>query len=157
MEYDKSRVYTALNADELKIGSKVCVAKNMHALKDLVLTGSFSTLTKVLSEDFQDRFEAEWTDSSGYHKGSIASHRGSFTLAYLVESSKIQTVTYRELSCWLSHGNGQCRDEDTDVVYTSYEYQFANEDVFIPLVLKVRRWGDTEWHEATKEYLEGDK
>lgn len=34
MEFDKSRVYTALNADELKVGSKVIVANSLQGLKD---------------------------------------------------------------------------------------------------------------------------
>lgn len=36
MEFDKSRVYTALNADELKVGSKVIVANTIGNLKELV-------------------------------------------------------------------------------------------------------------------------
>lgn len=82
MKYDKSKVYTALNADELKVGSKVCVAKNMHGLKHLVLTDQFFKLTGISSEDFQDRFEAEWIDFNSHP------HKGSFTLAYLVEEPK---------------------------------------------------------------------
>lgn len=34
MEFDKSRVYTALNADELEVGSKVIVADTLQGLKD---------------------------------------------------------------------------------------------------------------------------
>ena len=34
MEFDKSRVYTALNADELEVGSKVIVADSLQGLKD---------------------------------------------------------------------------------------------------------------------------
>ena len=34
MEFDKSRVYTALNAEELKVGSKVIVANSLQGLKD---------------------------------------------------------------------------------------------------------------------------
>ena len=34
MEFDKSKVYTALNADELKVGSMVIVADSLQGLKD---------------------------------------------------------------------------------------------------------------------------
>ena len=34
MEFDKSRVYTALNADELEVGSMVIVADSLQTLKD---------------------------------------------------------------------------------------------------------------------------
>ena len=36
MEFDKSRVYTALNADELEVGSTVIVADSLQVLKDKV-------------------------------------------------------------------------------------------------------------------------
>jgi len=35
MEFDKSKVYTTLNADELKIGSKVIVADDLGTLKQM--------------------------------------------------------------------------------------------------------------------------
>ena len=34
MEFDKSKVYTALNADELEVGSKVIVSDSLQGLKD---------------------------------------------------------------------------------------------------------------------------
>ena len=36
MEFDKSKAYTALNADELEVGSKVIIADSLQALKDRV-------------------------------------------------------------------------------------------------------------------------
>ena len=36
MEFDKSKIYTAANADELKIGSKVVVADTLEDLKQCV-------------------------------------------------------------------------------------------------------------------------
>lgn len=33
MEFDKSRVYTSVNADELKVGSEVICANNLDSLK----------------------------------------------------------------------------------------------------------------------------
>lgn len=36
MEFDKSKVYTALNADELEVGSTVIVADSLQVLKDRV-------------------------------------------------------------------------------------------------------------------------
>lgn len=36
MEFDESKVYTALNADKLKVGSKVIVADNLRHLKSFV-------------------------------------------------------------------------------------------------------------------------
>lgn len=55
--FNKSRIYTALNADELKIGSKVIVADDMSALKKSVLEHRLPRIIeKVESEDWEHRF-----------------------------------------------------------------------------------------------------
>lgn len=70
MEFDISRVYTAVNADELKVGSKVIVADSMEILKDRVAQdGPVETLRLVQSEGAFYRFKTQ----------------GQYTLAYLVE------------------------------------------------------------------------
>ena len=58
MEFNKSKVYTALNAYELEIGRKVIVADNLLELKQGVLKDRPETLIKVYGEDTQYRFEA---------------------------------------------------------------------------------------------------
>ena len=42
MEFDKSRVYTAVNADELKIGSKVICADTVKALRKKVQADDYA-------------------------------------------------------------------------------------------------------------------
>ena len=57
MEFDKSKVYTSLNADELKIGSKVYVSDNMYYLKKCVEDNFESCiLARVMSEKEPKRF-----------------------------------------------------------------------------------------------------
>lgn len=57
MEFDKNRVYTAVNADELKVGSKVYVSDNMYYLKKCVEDNLESCiLTEVLLEKEANRF-----------------------------------------------------------------------------------------------------
>ena len=57
MEFDKSRVYTALNADELKVGSKVLLADDLRELKRLVENDVIpDTLEFVRAETYQFRF-----------------------------------------------------------------------------------------------------
>lgn len=71
MDFDESRVYTALNADSLKPGSKCFFADDLGALKLRVKDGDCPhVLDKVLSEDYMSRFIA----------GSL-----SHVLAYCVE------------------------------------------------------------------------
>lgn len=72
MEFDKSRVYTAVNAEEVKIGSKCIFARNVFILKDHVRHDYPSEiLISVCSETSIDRFEGD--DSEWY------------PLAYLIE------------------------------------------------------------------------
>ena len=76
MKFDKSKVYTALNADELKIGSKCIFANCLADLMDAVENdkkNQVGRFTKAFDCDYIARF----CDNYG----------GNFVLAYLVESS----------------------------------------------------------------------
>ena len=84
MEYDKSKVYTALNADELKVGSKVIVAYTLKSLKSLVKRDDTQPmiLDNICSEEYQSRFVC---DESNY------------TLAYLVEEPEDGKLKWTDL------------------------------------------------------------
>ena len=57
MEFNKNRIQTAVNADELKIGSTVYVSDNMYYLKKCVEESlESSILTSILSEKEPKRF-----------------------------------------------------------------------------------------------------
>ena len=62
MEFDKSRVYTALNADELKVGSEVIVASDLASLKGRVALYNegddkyVTVITSIQDELYADRF-----------------------------------------------------------------------------------------------------
>lgn len=59
MEFDKSKVYTALNADEVPIGSYGFIADSINELKDKVLrSDSFiiASITAILDDTFAGRF-----------------------------------------------------------------------------------------------------
>ena len=75
MEFDKLKVYTTLNADELKVGSKVICADDLASLKEQVnLEPYVCTLTRVCDENSTYRFA---TDSGS-----------QYVLAYLVSEEK---------------------------------------------------------------------
>ena len=74
MDFDKSKVYTALNADELKVGSKVAFADSLSSLKRDVREERFDILEYVRSEEVAERF---------VRKGGLA-----FSLCYLVSKSE---------------------------------------------------------------------
>jgi len=78
MTFDKSRVYTALNADELKIGSKVILGNTLSELKEAVEVEkeeAIQNLAIIHGEDIMLRFTGD-----KYHSG--------YTLAYLIELPK---------------------------------------------------------------------
>ncbi len=83
MEYDKSKVYTAVNADELKVGSKVILADNLGWLKQSVEDNdNIVHLVRIESEDSDDRF----FDGTS-----------SYLLAYLVEEPKEKKLKWTDL------------------------------------------------------------
>ncbi len=76
MIFDKSKVYTSINADELKVGDKVIVADDLVFLKALVERGSrLSTIDEIYDENCQSRFVVEGYDYV-------------YSLAYLVERAE---------------------------------------------------------------------
>ena len=83
MEFDKSKVYTALNADELKVGSKVFVSDNLLGLINCIK--SFNpyneeTIEQISSISHERRFIT--INDSGDDV--------SYSLAYLIEEPKAE-------------------------------------------------------------------
>lgn len=73
MEFDKSRVYTPCNADELELDSKVVVADTLGELKNKVL--STAAIDAVLLQEIRSEF----------FTNRFAVSQGYYLLAYLVE------------------------------------------------------------------------
>lgn len=60
MKFDESRAYSALNADELEIGSKVIVANTKDELIRYVEDDcDTSIITNIMPECWSDRFESD--------------------------------------------------------------------------------------------------
>jgi len=77
MEFDKSKVYTALNAEDLPIGSKCIFADDLGNLKRLVnLEDTSQVLIAIKGEYYKCRFEMAEADCMG---------DTLFALAYLIE------------------------------------------------------------------------
>lgn len=84
MEFDKSKVFTVLNADELKVGSKVIVDDNLLDLKTSVLT---HRLPKVIKNIESARSSARFLCDDGFH----------YSLAYLVEEPEEKGLKVADL------------------------------------------------------------
>lgn len=76
MEFDASRVYTSMNADKLKVGSKVVVADSVMDLKRKVSDDEYEVLTAILAEDSTYRFRVDT--------------RTAYCLAYLVKEKSLE-------------------------------------------------------------------
>ena len=73
MEFEKSKIYTALNADELPIGSKCIFADTIKDLKEEVKKKRIDTLFGIATEQYEYRFISE----HGY--------KIQYALAYFIE------------------------------------------------------------------------
>lgn len=105
MEFDKSRVYTAVNAEDLPIGSKCIFANNVFTLKDHVRNNyPAEILISVCSETITERFNS---DSDEF-----------YSLAYLIEppaepkykpfsSNKKAMEAIMKHGGWVKHKNEQ--------------------------------------------------
>ena len=90
MEFDKSKVYTSLNAEELKVGSEVILADNLESLKQQVEANSWPTRIKrldwIMDTSFANRFKF-----SNLH----------YNLAYLVR--KVEEEKPDEEENWIAY------------------------------------------------------
>jgi hypothetical protein len=81
MKFDKNRVYTALNADELKKGDKVITTYGLVSLKAFV-TADYT------SEKLLDIIETIQLIKPDNFENRIVTEVGNFPFAYLVEQVK---------------------------------------------------------------------
>ena len=108
MEFDKSRVYTAVNADELKVGSKCIFADTIQALCEKVESDSVQRFVYILRavRDGCEKERFEEDDNT------------TFLLAYLIEppaepkylpfaSNKKAMEAMMKHCGWVKHKNGQ--------------------------------------------------
>ena len=87
MEFQKERVFTALNADELKTGSKVICAFSIETLKKRVEEGEDITeVHKILPESVEHRIDVYSGD--GYF---------SYSIAYLVSEPEEKKLKWTDL------------------------------------------------------------
>lgn len=83
MKFDENRVYTALNADKLKVGSKVIVADSLMDLKKhvAVYRNGYKKIIKIKPENYQCRFMT---------RGDVI----GWSLAYLIPESNTNSSDF---------------------------------------------------------------
>lgn len=133
MKFDVSRVYTAINADELPVGSKCIFADTLKELEDKVLKNDDSStyaLKKIGDEDAKDRF------------GDFSN---IWNLAYLVERPEERIVkpfeTIEEArEAIFTHG-GFIKDMDTGYIFFIAGYSGGKDE---PEVFYAGQWYSLE-------------
>lgn len=87
MEFDKAKVYTALNADELKVGSKVICALSLSELKKRVdKCEEITEVRQILPETIWKRFDVYFGES--YIR---------YPLAYLISEPEEKKLKWTDL------------------------------------------------------------
>ena len=85
MEFDVKRVYTSVNADELKVGSKCVFASDLATLKERVANEKITTatLSGILNEEYTERF--------------VCGNKVYYSLAYLIEPPEEKVLKWTDL------------------------------------------------------------
>ena len=145
MEFDISRVYSSVNADKLKLESKVIIGDTIEALRNRVKNCATPlTLSEIKSERYEKRFRVkEYTDSD-------------YSLVYLVSEPENRRMTFRELAEWLAKGNGQCTSGCTAVTLFGYNKIDEKDTRECPEVYKIRKWDSDKWTEPTIDIYNAD-
>lgn len=101
MKFDKSRVYTAVNADELKIGSRCVFADTVKGLKMQMQSDNFTDSINVLAFA---RLHNEGRDDL-----FVASDGFAYTYAYLIEPpDEPKYKPFENLNSLVSGTNKHC-------------------------------------------------
>lgn len=136
MEFDKSRVYTALNADELQVGSKVIIADSLANLYDDVKVGKcIRTLKRVLPESVKDRFEIILLNDDEFN---------SWNLAYLVSEPNAIRCADLKIGDVVSDGISELMVLGVDR---------ANDEIFLPRLEWVSDADLTGYHKKVDDDL----
>jgi hypothetical protein len=91
MEFDINQVYTAVNADELKVGSKVICTDDLGTLKEII--------KQIKSEeDDNDNFIEELKDVKDENCDfRFATYRDNYNLAYLISEPEEKKLKWTDL------------------------------------------------------------
>ena len=125
MEFDKSKVYTALNADELRIGSKCIFADTLGALSAKVQRKEYKDFITILKRIYDDGFYNRFDTGDDL-----------FCFAYLIEppSKPMKYLSFesveKAIEAIKKHG-GWVKDGGTGCTFLVLGYGTHKEDFSI--------------------------
>ena len=138
MDFDKSKVYTALDADDLKVGSKIIVADDLSSLQARVAEAKdekckwIETLESVWGTSSKDRFKIV--------------EGGSYNLAYLVSEPESNWIVYINRRYSWEPYLTSCRSDCWEKVQKDYN---AKTKLF-----EGTETGCENWYEARKNFAD---
>ena len=98
MEFDKARVYTAVNAEELKVGSIVICEDSLRDLKKSVVNDDTPGILEIIEdESYEYRFQVKRNGDACHH-----------ALVYLVEEPKEPKLKWTDLKIGDVIRKGHC-------------------------------------------------
>jgi len=136
-------IYTYKNAEEARqfIGKKGAFSDYLKILTEIPSRGFEDTLKKVDNEELCPFY--------GYAKSTF-----QFFRPILEEEEPL--MTYRQLSRWLSEGNGEFTHRGGVEAFAEEGYLLEEEAEPVGEDYLIRRWKDTEWMKPTKAIYEED-
>ena len=123
MEFDKSKVYTALNADELKVGSKVIVGDTVDALRNRVQNGTTPlTLSEIRRDSYERRFRVE----------EYTEPESVFSFVYLISEPEVLKWTDLKIGDTIRYNNITTMvtaiDDNPSTMSHIYGYDWISDD-----------------------------
>lgn len=96
------------------------------------------------------RLTGEWVDMNGKNIDWDMVEKCGCELRI---KPKQESVTNCELAQWLAEGYGQYMHTQISKAKYHFEYAASEDDTPLHKDIRVRVFGDTEWHEPTREYM----
>ena len=117
--------------------------------------GIFDQPKRMLVWDYDDETPTEAEvlafSPNRYHK--VIEQMSAYIHCAEIPEVMCRRATNRELAKWISHGNGQIHFSGGIRIWIEHFYDIGHDDDVCSKNIDVRKWGDKEWHEPTREYL----
>lgn len=84
---------------------------------------------------------------------AIGTHNAWRHCFSLPDKQEPRRATWLELAKWCLEGKGLVLDELAEKIDTGVMFKVSHQDELIDRHIKIRKWGDTEWHEPTIDYM----
>lgn len=85
---------------------------------------------------------------------AIGTHNAWRHCFSFLDKPEPRRATWLELAKWCLEGKGLVLDKLAQKIDTGVMFKVVHQDKPVDNLIKIRKWGDTEWHEPTIDYME---